>query len=223
MFSGRSLIGLHFSSWFVFADALPGRLGQKRSWVRCACGFERIHLNIALTKGETTRCRACANRIRFVTHDASHSRLYSVWKNIRSRCHDPLNHAFKRYGGRGIRVCGRWRNSFANFLADMGPGKTGWTVERVDNFAGYSVRNCVWATMTRQQRNKRTNLTVTIAGVTKCLMDWCEHYDVPWYLARNRLKAGWPLDRLFILKDFRCRNPRDITKGFVFLGAHPSD
>lgn len=81
---------------------------------------------------------------------------YAIWNGIINRCTNPANGNFADYGGRGITVCDRWRQDFANFYADMGsrPSRK-HSVDRIDNDKGYSPDNCRWATPVEQARNKR--------------------------------------------------------------------
>lgn len=113
-----------------------------------------------------------------------------------ARCTNPNHISFPRYGGRGITVCARWLR-FDDFLADMGIGKTRWTLERVDNNIGYEPSNVVWARVKLQNRNSRHNRVFTVLGRTGCLSELCEHFNVSYSMAKFRLRKGLPIDRAF--------------------------
>jgi hypothetical protein len=91
------------------------------------------------------------------THGMSKTPTYIAWVEARKRCHSPQNKRFPSYGGRGIFVCDRWRNSFEAFFSDMGECPEGLTLERKDNDRGYEPGNCVWADRCQQSRNRRSN------------------------------------------------------------------
>lgn len=84
------------------------------------------------------------------------SRTFQTWFNMISRCYYTSNRNYQAYGGRGITVCKRWRDSFLNFLEDVGHRPKNKTLDRKNVNGNYSKRNCRWATAKEQARNKRS-------------------------------------------------------------------
>ena len=103
-----------------------------------------------------------------VTHGEGRPKTlrYRAWTQMRSRCNDPNNPKWPRYGGRGITICKRW-DRYEAFAEDMGPhpGK-GWSIDRIDNNGAYEPTNCRWATQKTQQRN-RTNTKLSLLTATE--------------------------------------------------------
>jgi hypothetical protein len=88
------------------------------------------------------------------------------------RCTNPKRDSYKHYGGKGVKVCDRWRQ-FENFLADMGSRPAGMTLERKDVNGDYEPSNCVWADAVTQARNSVQVVWVEIGGERKRLVEWC--------------------------------------------------
>ncbi len=128
---------------------------------------------------------------------------YNTWAGMRQRCNYDGHVGYENYKGRGICHSDPWE-SFARFLADMGPGKKGWTIERVNVNGNYELWNCVWATRTHQNRNKRNTRYVTVDGTRYCMAEACEKFGLDYNVVRMRLHLGWSeQDALFKPKGFQ--------------------
>ena len=103
--------------------------------------------------------------------------LYNIFMKIKDRCENPACHAFSRYGGRGIAVEFEGPEDFIAW-AEASGYVAGLSIDRIDNNGPYSRANCRWADARTQNRNKSSNRMVTIAGVTRCVAEWCEFAGV---------------------------------------------
>ena len=124
--------------------------------------------------------------------------IYKVWRTMKQRCDKPTFRQFKDYGGRGIKVCDRWR-VFENFLKDLGPPPPGdYSLERLDNDLGYEPGNVIWASRITQARNKRNNVRFEFDGVSMTLGEWAERLRVNKRTLVSRVYLyKWPLERAF--------------------------
>lgn len=150
----EDLTGHRFGRLLVISaprrDTRPGSKTETVSMVKCDCGNTKEVPNRALKNG-TTSC-GCKTR----THGMTRSPTHSSWSNMISRCYNTNNPRYKDWGGRGIKVCDRWRHSFLNFLEDMGERPKGMTLDRYpDPNGNYEPGNCRWATPKQQAENKR--------------------------------------------------------------------
>ena len=127
---------------------------------------------------------------------------YYIWNSMIQRCTNPKAKQYKDYGGRGIKVCARWK-LFDNFLADMGPrpkgkhpsGRAMYTLERKNGNGDYTPKNCVWATYKDQARNRRKARMVTYLGETQPLAVFVERVGLDYKIVHQRIVRGWSVER----------------------------
>lgn len=155
----------HVGEYIALAGQKFGRLtalervGTKRNcavWrCSCECGGAKIVGSDQLRRGQTQSC-GCLRTEALTVHGDCKSSEYKAWTQMKGRCNNANGKNWKDYGGRGITVCVRWQNSYADFLADMGRKPSPQhSLDREDNDKGYSPDNCRWATKKEQVRNRR--------------------------------------------------------------------
>jgi len=176
------------------------RQGSYQFWFcKCDCGSTATVLANNLVKGNTTSCGCKSSRVtlkdRVTTHGMTGSPAYKSWQAMKDRCYRESHIEYKRYGAVGIQVCKRWRNSFENFLQDMGERPDGMSLERKDSSKNYSPSNCKWADVYEQANNRRNNRLITCNGVTQTLARWSRQLDIGAATISLRIKRGWSVER----------------------------
>lgn len=167
--------------------------GTKAQWVcLCDCGRTSTIPGYALRGGQVS-C-GCERSRRHLTHGQSRTRIYWVWKAMHQRCTNTKDRFYFRYGGRGIRVCKRWR-SFENFIADMGPRPKRAALDRIDNDGDYSPKNCRWATAQENSRNSARACIIEHKGKSQCIQAWHEETGIPYRTLLSRVQRGWTAER----------------------------
>ena len=165
---------------------------------RCSCGTERTVRADHLTSGRIKSCGCFKDEnssARLRKHGRSHTPEHQAWAAMNYRCYHYTPEAHN-YRDRGITVCERWRTSFEDFYADMGPRPTpNHTLERINNDLGYGPNNCRWASRSEQMRNTRSNALLTYEGRTLCLAAWAEERGINEKTLWWRINKGWPPGR----------------------------
>lgn len=164
----KDLTGQTFGALTVVGRGPNTPRGQATWNCRCACGKVKTINGEHLRNGVIKSC-GCRAQYRDTPKATKHP-YYATWKNMKSRCDNPHNHAYKDYGGRGIKVCDRWASDFWAFVRDMGAKpSTDYSLDRIDSSKGYSPDNCRWASRTTQSRNKRgrSDSSIQVKGVSK--------------------------------------------------------
>jgi len=160
---------------------------------KCECGKEVVVNGGWLTSGNTKSCGCLLRDIpNHKTHGMSTAREYYSWSTMIQRCTNPNHTYYKNYGGRGISICSRWRNSFETFLKDMGIRPAGTSLDRKNNKGDYAPENCMWSDRIKQGANKRNNRFLIVDGVKRTVSQWSRITGIRKNTIRMRVvERGW--------------------------------
>lgn len=182
------LVGKRFGR--LLAESYAGKSKWK---CLCDCGavIEVCRSNLITGTTESCGClhrEQLGNRVR--SHGMTKTPTYVAWCNMKGRCLNPKQTGYENYGGRGIKVCDRWLNSFENFLADMGERPEGMSLDRDDTDGNYEPGNCRWVPWVKQMNNQRKTIRITHEGRTMSMSEWAAELDIKPSKIRGRLRAG---------------------------------
>lgn len=200
----KDLIGLRFMHLLVLEEAGSDKNGRAMWLCKCDCGKFHKTLGKYLLNGDTTSCGCRRRKIlaettkRQTTHRMSGTPIYTKWVSMKDRCMNPLNSAYSSYGGRGIRICDEWINSFENFYewAISSGYSEGMTIDRINNNGNYEPTNCRWTDLKTQANNTRRNHYLTYKGKTKSLAEWAEIKKINYSTLRARINTyHWSVEK----------------------------
>lgn len=150
---------------------------------KCECGNITVVASASLRYGLTSSCGCIAKEVsgnRARTHgEAKKTKEYRTWEGLKSRCYTESDKRYYCYGAIGIKVCDRWKDSYENFLADMGraPGPE-YSIDRKNVKGDYEPENCRWATDLEQANNKSTTVWIEYEGRKLSLHNWSKELSV---------------------------------------------
>lgn len=203
----KDLKGRRFGRLTVLGDLPePTKSGCTRWKCACDCGRECISKTTDLKRPHPS-CGCWGKELQraaVTKHGMSFSPEFFAWNSMISRCYNPNHASYRRYGGRNIQVCTRWRGSFNDFYSDVGPRPSAdHSIDRIDNDGHYSCGRCDecrsrcwqanvrWATRKQQQWNRSVSRMVTAFGRTLPLAQWADEKGLSRKVLAKRLKIGW--------------------------------
>ncbi len=116
--------------------------------------------------------------------------LYNTWNGIRQRCYTKTSVSYKNYGSKEVTMCDSWKDSFSNFVNDMGPRPEGCSIDRIDNSKGYSPENCKWSTRFEQNYNKSVTVVMEYQGKLYNSFELSELCGISPKTLRSKWKRG---------------------------------
>jgi hypothetical protein len=173
------------------------RYGNAIWLCRCCCGREVPVRGDHLVQGRRKTCgfSGCSPSLHSIA-----TKEYALWAAAKRRCFSKKDSNYSYYGGRGISMCARWKNSFENFISDMRPRPSSkHTLDRIDNNGNYEPTNCRWATRKEQLRNTRVTIFVEHEGKRIALADLVQQVGVSMAMVRYRIQHGWELDDALLI------------------------
>lgn len=212
-----AMVGRRYERLEVICEKGKDSRGEYLWLCKCDCGEEIITTGGNLRSGNTKSC-GCWNVEMFVSktyrHGMKDSRIYSIWASMRRRCNVESSHAYKDYGGRGIKVCERW-NRFINFYEDMISGYADdLTLDRINPNGNYEPENCRWATTKEQARNKRNTKFIEHKGKKATAIEWQEISGTDATTINYRIKKGWDLEEAIFGRP--VKSIKEISKYLSF-------
>lgn len=181
----------------IIAESGRDKFGNVLWLCQCSCGAKVHKSNNSLINGTQTCSPACgvtrSNKAR-ARHGLWRSKEYSIWRGLRSRCMEPTDTHYHRYGGRGITVCPEWAHSsgFDAFYAYMGPAPVGVrvSIDRINNDGNYEPGNVRWATPKQQSNNTSRNIRTMFRGKLRTLSEIADISGEAYHRVNQRFRRG---------------------------------
>jgi len=178
----------------------PKKHGRRDTqWIcECRCGTTTVAESHELKSGHKKSC-GCYNLKKIKERNTKHGYAqrenchpdYSVWRGMINRCHG-YSKMSKAYKDRGIKVCDRWRESFGDFIQDLGcrPSPE-HTLDRIDVNGNYTPENCRWATNQEQAYNKTNTRIIEFNGKSMNILEWSKETSIPTEVISSRVDKRW--------------------------------
>lgn len=201
------IIGKKFNRLTVLEFVGTDKYGNTKFLCECDCGNRKVLLGSKVKGGRTKSCGCLHSetaRNNTKKHLSSHTKLYSVYAHILSRCFCKTNKNYHNYGGRGITVCEEWADKekgfdkFKEWAYQNGYDENAkfgnCTIDRINNDGNYEPSNCRWVDIKTQANNKRQNHLITFNGKMQNVTQWATELGFTNSTLFNRIRKGWSVE-----------------------------
>lgn len=190
------MIGKRFGKLTVLEECNERQNRAKVYRCVCDCGNYTNVVGYSLRSGRTKSCGCLNHKSRKglnITHGKTGTRLYNIFKNMKTRCYNKHFSKYKHYGGRGIVICDEWLNDFMSFYDwSMTNGYAdNLTIDRIDCNGNYEPNNCRWVDMKQQLNNKSDNVLLTYKEKTQTISKWADELNMCYSTIQSRHYRGW--------------------------------
>lgn len=214
-YKGIDFVGQRHGRLEVISKAESGR-----SWWVCKCDCGNI-VKLPTWKFLENQSCGCFEQENLAkigkdnrTHGKTETRLYHTWCKMKERCNNPNIEHYPEYGGRGIKVCDEWNNSFENFQEwaysvgyDDNLNGTQQSLDRIDVQGNYEPNNCRWATHKEQMRNTTRTVYIDYHGEKIPMSAFCEEHGITYdNFVTRYLNRGFTVDELLRVWNFSNGN-----------------
>lgn len=198
----KDITGQRFGMLVAIEHIGYSERGQAIWRFKCDCGNTYEAVSYPVVFGSVISC-GCYNRRQTAERNTRHGfskrgekeKLYQVWNAMKSRCGNPNNSHYYRYGGRGIKVCAEWSDyaPFRKWAYENGYDE-GLTIDRINNDGDYCPENCRFITMDEQMRNTSRNVFVEYKGERMTISELSRKCGVKYGTLYRRLKSGYSVE-----------------------------
>ena len=190
---------------FKLTETNKSKTTKRCATFQCNCGKEFDCIILAVKNGNTKSCGCLRDSkiqeqgFKNKVHGYRKHRLYKTWTGMLRRCNDPNDFGYYNYGGRGIKVCDKWKD-VGNFLLDMYPTyKEGLELDRINVNGDYEPDNCRWITRKQNMNNTRRSRYIEYNGIIKTVSEWSDELNIPYKRLLARLN-NWSVEKSFTYK-----------------------
>lgn len=191
------ITGIKFYKLLVLYQIPGSRKSPSKVACQCECGNKTIQFKNSITSGRVKSCSCYKNELarkNHLKHGLRKHPIYSIWNAMIQRCYNPKNKSFHNYGGRGIKVCDEWKQSFYSFYLNIGNRPSAkHTLDRINNDGNYEPTNVKWSLPHEQANNTRANHWLEFDGKKITMAQASKKFGISYSKLKKRIYKGHSL------------------------------